>query len=43
MLVKAYSCTGKCNFVIYELQITLDKSDNKNQSAQNIMGLCLAK
>ena len=43
MLGAAYYYTGQYNAAIEESQFALDKSDNKNQFAQNIMGLCLAK
>jgi len=43
MLGAAYYYTGKYNIAIDESQIALEKSDNKNQFAHNIMGLCLAK
>jgi protein O-mannosyl-transferase len=43
MLGAAYYYTGQYDAAIEESQFALDKSDNKNQFAQNIMGLCLAK
>lgn len=43
MLGAAYYYTGKYNIAIDESMIALEKSGNKNQFAQNIMGLCLAK
>lgn len=43
MLGAAYYHTDNYPKAIEESQIALDKSDNKNPYAQNIMGLCLAK
>jgi protein O-mannosyl-transferase len=43
MLGAAYYYTGKYNIAIDETKIALEKSENKNQFAHNIMGLCLAK
>jgi hypothetical protein len=43
MLGGAYFYTGEYDKAIAESQIALDKSDNKNQFANNIMGLALQK
>lgn len=43
MLGAAYYYTGEYDKAITESQIALDKSDNKNQFAHNIMGLALCK
>jgi tetratricopeptide (TPR) repeat protein len=43
MLGGAYFYTGEYDKAITESQIALDKSDNKNQFANNIMGLALCK
>lgn len=43
MLGGAYFYTGEYDKAVAESQIALDKSDNKNQFANNIMGLALCK